>query len=69
MEYCFSQKNLHCGIIVVLFSTRARKINMWHYGEASITILPLTKALKGTTSLIRAPAAFIHGKKFLVPIE
>lgn len=42
---------------------------MWHDGETSITILPLTKALKGTTSLIRAPAALIHEKTFLVPIE
>jgi len=44
-------------------------MNMWHDGEASVTLLLLTKALKGTISLIRAPAALIYGKKFLVPIE
>ena len=69
MDYSFSQKNLHCGVIVVPLSTHARKMNMLHDGESSVTLFLLTKALKGTTSLIREPAAVIHGKKFHFPIE
>jgi hypothetical protein len=47
MDYCFSQKNLHCAVTVVTLSSHARKMNMWHDGEASVTILHLIEALQG----------------------